>query len=81
MYFDESFDFGAKIQKNVPLGNSILLKRSNFSTPGQTSGVMAPQSWAIKVNWCCSVLPCMIGDRVHISAMMQPAPQRSTAGP
>ena len=50
MFFDESFDFGAKIQKNVPLGNSILLKRSNFSTPGQTSGVMAPQSWAIKVN-------------------------------
>lgn len=46
-----------------------------------TSGVMDPQSWLMRVSWCCSVFPCMMGLRVHISAMMQPAPQRSMGGP
>ena len=84
-----------------PLGSSILLYNSSFSTSGQISGTMEPQSWQINVSWCCSVLPyikiiitiqnswqivvsfntCMIGLRVHISAMMQPAPHMSTGGP
>lgn len=47
----------------------------------RTSGVMEPQSWLMRASWCCSVLPCMIGLRVHISAMMHPAPHRSMGGP
>jgi len=46
-----------------------------------TSGVMDPQSWLMRASWCCSVFPCMMGLRVHISAMMQPPPQRSMGGP
>ena len=65
----------------VLLGISSLLKSSRFSTPGQTSGVIAPQSWAMSVSWCCSVLPCMMGERVHISAIIHPAPHRSTGAP
>lgn len=49
--------------------------------PALTSGVMDPQSWLMRVSWCCSVLPCMMGLRVHISAMMQPPPHRSMGGP
>lgn len=51
------------------------------ATWSRTSGVMEPQSWLMRASWCCSVLPCMIGLRVHISAMMHPAPQRSMGGP
>lgn len=51
------------------------------AAPALTSGVMDPQSWLMRVSWCCSVFPCMMGLRVHISAMMQPAPQRSMGGP
>lgn len=47
----------------------------------RTSGVMEPQSWLMRASWCCSVLPCMMGLRVHISAMMHPAPHRSMGGP
>ena len=62
-------------------GISILLYRSSSSTPGHTSGCIAPHSCAISVSWCCSVFPCMMGDLVHISAMIQPAPHMSTGGP
>lgn len=46
-----------------------------------TSAVMEPHSWLMRVSWCCSVFPCMMGLLVHISAMMQPPPHRSMGGP
>lgn len=45
-----------------PLGKSILLNNSKFSTPGHTSVVIEPHNCEINMSCCCSVFPCIIGD-------------------
>lgn len=64
-----------------PVENSILLYKGKDTTAGHTSGTNEPHNSDININCACSVWPCKIGRRVHISPKMHPADHRSIGGP
>ncbi len=70
-YFGLSSQSGVPTRTGLQQFSKLVVKQSNLRNCYSLETIMAAKL----------IITCMIGDRVHISAMMQPAPHMSTAGP